>query len=120
MYRTGDLVKWLPDGNLVFLGRTDHQVRPASQRLGLWVGSFKVRVQGGGVVITKAHGCGHPAPWLCGLRCAAGSTGGADSAAQLPVDHVSTCTRARCNLAQLLGTAAVPVGWDHAVGVQGC
>jgi amino acid adenylation domain-containing protein len=27
LYKTGDLVKWLPDGNMVFLGRIDHQVK---------------------------------------------------------------------------------------------
>lgn len=27
MYRTGDLGKWLPDGNIVCLGRIDHQVK---------------------------------------------------------------------------------------------
>lgn len=27
LYKTGDLVRWLPDGNLEFLGRIDHQVK---------------------------------------------------------------------------------------------
>jgi amino acid adenylation domain-containing protein len=33
LYKTGDLVKWLPDGNLMFLGRTDFQVKIRGQRL---------------------------------------------------------------------------------------
>ncbi|TCO45309.1 non-ribosomal peptide synthetase [Actinocrispum wychmicini] len=33
MYRTGDLVKWLPDGNLEFLGRTDRQVKIRGYRI---------------------------------------------------------------------------------------
>ncbi|MFN2235434.1 MAG: non-ribosomal peptide synthetase, partial [Anaerolineales bacterium] len=27
MYKTGDLVRYLPDGNLIFLGRIDHQIK---------------------------------------------------------------------------------------------
>ncbi|WP_460862671.1 AMP-binding protein, partial [Rheinheimera gaetbuli] len=27
IYKTGDLVRWLPDGNLAYLGRIDHQVK---------------------------------------------------------------------------------------------
>lgn len=33
MYKTGDLARWLPNGNIEFLGRTDHQIKIRGYRV---------------------------------------------------------------------------------------
>ncbi|WP_436937935.1 AMP-binding protein, partial [Staphylococcus xylosus] len=35
LYKTGDLGKWLPDGNIDYIGRTDNQVKVRGYRIEL-------------------------------------------------------------------------------------
>ncbi|RJG37752.1 non-ribosomal peptide synthetase, partial [Motilimonas pumila] len=56
LYKTGDLVRWLPDGNLEYLGRIDHQVKIRGFRVELGeVESCLTRLDGveDAVVVSK-------------------------------------------------------------------
>ncbi|MFC7443126.1 amino acid adenylation domain-containing protein [Laceyella putida] len=63
MYKTGDLVRWLPDGNLEFLGRIDDQVKIRGYRVELGeIGSVLLRHPSieDAVVITRTDHSGQP------------------------------------------------------------
>jgi amino acid adenylation domain-containing protein/non-ribosomal peptide synthase protein (TIGR01720 family) len=58
MYRTGDLVKYLPGGDLAFLGRIDHQVKIRGYRIELGEIEYHATLYEGireCVVLAKAH-----------------------------------------------------------------
>lgn len=73
MYRTGDLGRWLPDGNIEFLGRIDHQVKIRGFRVEL--GEIETRLmQIPGMkevlVLDRADAAGNK--YLCAYFAAAG------------------------------------------------
>ncbi|MBO4292556.1 MAG: amino acid adenylation domain-containing protein, partial [Lachnospiraceae bacterium] len=64
MYRSGDLVRWLPDGNIEFLGRIDEQVKIRGFRIELGEIASRIRETGGVkdcAVIVRQDGAGEKA-----------------------------------------------------------
>ncbi|WP_394776486.1 amino acid adenylation domain-containing protein [Flavobacterium sp.] len=61
MYDTGDLVKWMPDGNLAYLGRKDHQIKLRGYRIELEeienaIVSFSEDIMQAVVAVRKSNG----------------------------------------------------------------
>ncbi|MEU5259204.1 amino acid adenylation domain-containing protein [Amycolatopsis sp. NPDC021455] len=89
LYRTGDHARWRPDGNLVFLGRRDAQVKIRGRRIEL--GEIEVALQR-----------------LPGVRQAAVLARGEGSAAELAAYYVADGPRAEPDDVRRSLAAAVP------------
>jgi thioesterase domain-containing protein len=63
VYKTGDVVRWLPDGNIAFLGRLDHQVKVRGFRIELGEIDTVLRQHPevrDAVVVAQTHADGQP------------------------------------------------------------
>ncbi|MEC0099809.1 non-ribosomal peptide synthetase, partial [Paenibacillus thiaminolyticus] len=66
MYRTGDLAKWLPDGNIEYLGRIDHQVKIRGYRIELGeVEAQLLKIASVQEAVALAREDGDGQPYLC-------------------------------------------------------
>ncbi|RQO64381.1 hypothetical protein DBR43_33020, partial [Pedobacter sp. KBW06] len=70
MYKSGDLVKWLPDGNIAFLGRNDDQVKIRGYRIELAEIEHAITAAGGiaqaCVVLRERPASAGPSSYLTG------------------------------------------------------
>ncbi|WP_035896145.1 AMP-binding enzyme, partial [Legionella oakridgensis] len=67
LYKTGDLVRWLPDGNLEYLGRNDFQVKLRGFRIELAEIEQALLTHAAiqeAVVLAQAKQEGEPPAWL--------------------------------------------------------
>ncbi|GIG70497.1 non-ribosomal peptide synthetase [Phytomonospora endophytica] len=93
MYRTGDIGRWLPSGELDYLGRADDQVKVRGHRIEL------------GEIETALAGL----PGVDRAACCAITTGGATSLhALLVTGEPATVTRARAHLTEAVPAHMVP------------
>nr|WP_309245933.1 non-ribosomal peptide synthase/polyketide synthase [Bacillus glycinifermentans] len=66
LYKTGDLAKWLPDGNIEFIGRIDHQVKIRGFRIEL--GEIESQLQKHDAIsetIVTVREDGESRPYIC-------------------------------------------------------
>ncbi|MBN1141372.1 MAG: amino acid adenylation domain-containing protein, partial [Deltaproteobacteria bacterium] len=109
MYRTGDLCRWLPDGNIEFLGRLDQQVKLRGHRIEL--AEIEKVLQGapGAVqVVAAIREDGAGVRQLCAYVVPSGE-GGADVAAKLRA-HAAAKLPPYMVPAHILLMDALPVG----------
>ncbi|KAA6443596.1 non-ribosomal peptide synthetase, partial [Bacillus swezeyi] len=66
LYKTGDLAKWLPDGNIEFIGRIDHQVKIRGFRIELGeIESQLEKHEDINETIVTAREDGESRPYIC-------------------------------------------------------
>src|SRR5207245_352745 len=80
LYRTGDLCRWLPDGNLEFLGRSDGQVKLRGFRVELGEVEAALRSHPGVAAAAAAVRDGPGGPRLLGYLVPAAASAQAQAA----------------------------------------
>ncbi|MBR0960067.1 amino acid adenylation domain-containing protein [Bradyrhizobium japonicum] len=95
MYRTGDLGRYLPDGNIAFLGRNDHQVKIRGFRIELGEIEFRINehadVTDSVVLMHRDHGGDTRLVAYVAARRGDGAGGDAGEFAGAMRDHLRAC-----------------------------